>query len=177
MATARNDDSNPAPLVPHGSPDLSAVPSGDNIPAITQDEILSSSASPSVIKKEKVKATDAPPKAPKKKKIKKKPTLAPIPAIPTGETKISYDIGNLIIARDDFDFMKSGILPSHAVATPPPSKRVEAKKRRMVNLSGTPIRDNTTFCPDCGLRIDKHGITEWNDNEDDFIVLKCPLDD
>jgi len=170
MATAPNGSNNTA-LVEHGSPDLSACAAIDNnVHPITQDEILHSGSSPSVAVKEKKKAP-AEKHAPKKKQKKK---AAPSP-MPGSDNRISYDIHNLIIARDDFDFMKTGILPQTASVSGN-MKKVAAPRPDRMTVSGAAVYLTTIFCPDCGLRVEKHGERIVDDKDDHYVLIICPDD-
>ena len=171
MATAPDAPRN-ASLVEHGSPDLSITPSSDNIPALTQDEVIR--AGTVAGGDQPVKKKKAPPaNGGIKKKTKKKSLPVPIPG---SDNRISYDIHNLIIARDDFDFMKTGILPQTAPLSGNTKKVVAPLPDRMT-LSGMHVSRTNVFCPECGMRVEKHGERRAADGSDDYVVLICPVDD
>lgn len=170
MSTAPDAPRN-ASLVEHGSPDLSITPSSDNIPAITQDEVIR--AGTVAGGDQPVKKKKAPPaNGGVKKKPKKK---VPPPALGS-DSRVFYDIHNLIIARDDYDLSRLGILPSQTSPVSGITKKVAAPVPDRMTLSGSPLSGTMVFCPDCGLRIEKHGERQITKDGETYLLYTCPDD-
>lgn len=147
---------------------------------------------------EEKKETKAPPK---KRKSKKKPS--PAAAAAADGARYFYDIQNLIIA-DAGTVEKMGLGSIIPPAAPPPSPSFAApwptpvarqppiqpfkfepvtvpspvSTVKKVTAGGNEIATHAVFCPDCGLRVEKHiksDITEDKPGQYS-IIFECPDD-
>lgn len=148
---------------------------------------------------EQTKETKAPPK--KRKSSKKKPT--PAAAAAADGARYFYDIQNLIIA-DAGTVEKMGLGSIIPPAAPPPSPSFAApwptpvarqppiqpfkfepatvpspvSTVKKVTHAGNEIATHAVFCPDCGLRVDKHAKSDITEDRPGqySIIFECPDD-
>lgn len=150
--------------------------------------------------KKKKAATAAPGAVPKKKKSKKKPVPPPLQA-PEG-VRYYYDIQNLIVSNGT-DLERFGIaLPTQPITpsgsdaairsapAPPKIKREQPTSPLVMDDPGAGepewaetftqhggfVTAGCMFCPECGLRVAKHGWNILKRDGGNIRILGCPVD-